>query len=240
MQQLKTLIKASLAELYTEYKILRKHPDFLKSVQWKPSFILTNKDQDKFIAIDILLSGNIPYYQYKNIVSKLLEENKIHQTIVIIPEEKSDDICEIQDYCNHFGIGLKVFYYERGLESIIDTDIDTVLEGHELTLEEGWFPSAILEMARDLNKLSYCSEINSFTEEIQDIANDKEKALALVYSTIERLLNFHPSFDHNMEHFMNLSAFESLLKINDAKASDHVLHSFRVFFRVFIFISSQK
>jgi hypothetical protein len=229
MKSIETLVRDYTKREYHGFGIVPVLPSWLEAVRWKPSFLLANRNQTKFLGIDLILSGSIPAFQYTKIVSQLLEEYTNFKVIVVVLEESYEENPEIREYCSEAGIGLKVAIPGIGIQTIVKCAFDEVPETGKLPVEEGWFPVAILESARGLTRLGYHRIIDKFIGNIRNVGNNKTRTLELVLEAIDDLLQYHPSFRGNFGQFMKLAHFEQLLRLTEPNASDHVLHSFRVF-----------
>jgi hypothetical protein len=229
MEQVEKLIERHINEVYANSFTTDALPLWLKTEHWRPRFLLRSKDKKKILAIDIILSGVIPKYQYTKIVSKLLSKYRNFYASVVTLEESYEDNPEIEIFCKTYGIGLKIVIPGIGVQTIIRTEFDRPQEQKQLTLEDGWFPLTILEKAKGLSKLSFHKIIDNFVEKVRVLGSDEQKTLNLVHDTIDKLLSCHSSFTGNFGQFMKLSQFEKLLKLTDPNSSEHVFHSLRVF-----------
>ncbi len=229
MTKFKQLIRNHISTSFPGYDIITKMPSWLSTQRWSPRFLLSNNSQNRLIAIDVLLSGTIPVYQYNKIVRKLLSMHDNFRVIVVTLEESYEETPEIEQFCVDLRIGLKTITPGVGIQTIVKTDFDSAPNNKELPLETGWFPSAILEKAKGLDKLNFSAIIDEFIEKIQPIGDNEQEALKLVCTTIDKLLRYHTSFTGHFGQFMKLRSFEQLLRLTDENSSDHVFHSFRVF-----------
>lgn len=229
MRHEEKLIRVHLKKEYPNLDYAKKVPDWIRKCRWRPTYLLETKDKKKFLAVDILLSGTIPTYQYTTIVHKIMKKHKNFSVIVATSEESFEDNPEIEKFCRDYGIGLKIIILGLGVETILATYFDAKPETKPLPLEDGWFPSAILEQAKGLTHLGYYKVIDSFINKVESLGNDENKTLNLVLKTIDTLLRYHPSFTEQYGQFMKLSNFEYLLRLSNAGSSEHVFHSFRVF-----------
>jgi hypothetical protein len=132
-------------------------------------------------------------------------------------------------FCKNLGIGLKVYKSGLGIETHVRTDVDPPISKAPLIEADGWFPRKILDRSSELKSVSFKDSIIAFVEKARQVANDKNATFQLVCATIESLMHQCSAFRGNIEHFMRLQHFESLLHLASPDASDHVFHSFRVF-----------
>ena len=181
------------------------------------------------MAIDIILSGALPQFQYAKIVHNLLAQHKGLRVIVITLEESYENNPTLKELCVNYNLGLKILLPNIGVQTIVRTDIDPVGQTEQLPSEDGWFPLAILNQCNGLKRLGFHVIIENFIAKVQGIGNDEQKTLKLVCETIDQLLSYHPSFKANFGQFMKLIHFEQILKLADPKSSEHIFHSFRVF-----------
>jgi hypothetical protein len=223
------LIRDHLKKEYPNFSIVRKAPKWIKECHWRPSHLLTTRDKKNILAIDLLLSGTIPSYQYTKIVYKLLKKHNNFSVAVLTFEESFENNPEIEEFCKSYGIGLKTIVSGLGVKTILATPFDSEPEMRTLTLEEGWFPTAILKKAYGLKRSVFSGKIDQCIKGLKKIGNNEEKTRSLVLNTIDTLLQQHPSFRRSIVPFMKLAHFEQLLQGTAAKGIDHVLHSFRVF-----------
>jgi hypothetical protein len=229
MNSAEKLTKKYLSKKYPRYNFAVKLPQWLKGYRWKPRFLLINKNEGKILAVDMILSGLIPKYQYIKIVKELLKDHRNLRVIAVTFEEHHEDNPEIEKFCKKYRIGLKIIVPSIGLHTILRTDFDSGLEKRRLPLEVGWFPLAILQNAKNLEKLGFHHIIDDFIRKVVSLGNDEKKTLSLVLKTIDKILSYHPSFIGQFGQFMKLSNFEYLLRLSHANSSEHVFHSFRVF-----------
>ncbi len=229
MKKTEKLIRDYINKTFSDYKIETSIPSWLSGKRWNPYCILFNQNLGRFLAIDLILSGTIPRFQYNKIVEKLLHEQENLRVIIIVEEEGFGENPEIENYCTEANIGLKILIPGIGIQTIVRSEFDSLAEQKELPLEDGWFPKAILNQNKNLTRLCFHKTIDNFIEAVEKLGNNKEKTLELVHSTIDKLLSFHPAFKKSIKHFMKLERFERLLKLSDPNFSDHVFHSFRVF-----------
>jgi hypothetical protein len=229
MRQVEKLIERRIKQIFVDYSVTKSAPSWLRDKHWKPSLLLESADREMVLAIDIIPSGAIPQFQYSTIVSKLLADHSHLRVIIVTSEESYEDNPEIVQFCKDYELGLKIVIPDIGIQTIVRIDLDPDLEIRELPLEDGWFPMAILEKARNLKRLCFHETINRFIDSAKELGNDRNKTLVLVRATIDELLCFHPAFRSTIKHFMKLEHFEKLLRLGDPESSDHVFHSFRVF-----------
>ena len=228
MELKEDMIKKYLEESYPKLKFLKKYPKWIQKCHWRPNYLLTSEDKKVFLAIDLILSGSIPMYQYTTIIPKLLEENPNLSLMIITFEDSIEDNPEIERFCIANNIGLKIVIPGIGLQTILGTKLD-VCQTEELTLEEGWFPTVILEKAKGLKNLYFHNVIDAFIENVEAIGDDEQKTLDLVNKTVDKLLRYHPSFSDQHRQFMKLANFEAILRFDNPGSSEHAIHSFRVF-----------
>ncbi len=114
-------------------------------------------------------------------------------------------------------------------ETVSRTDLDIIQSGSGFIEESGWFPECILQRAIEMRKVSFASEIKDFVQNVKRIKDKKERVIALVFKTIDRLLQSQHQCPSSTTRFMKLDHFEGLLRHAQPDATDHVLHSFRVF-----------
>ncbi len=229
MKKTEKIIRDHIKSSFPDYDIAASVPLWLRGQNWVPYCLLFNESQNQFLAIDIILSGTIPIFQYNKIVKQLLSDQENFRVIIIVLEEGYEENPEIASYCIEANIGLKIIIPGVGIQTIVRSDFDSIIEQKELPLEDGWFPTAILNKAKELDKLCFHEIIDRFIDDVQLLGNDEQNTLELVHSTIDELLAFHPAFRNSIKHFMKLERFEKLLRLNDPKFKDHVFHSFRVF-----------
>jgi len=229
MKETEQLISDHIKKSYPDYEIAKSEPSWLSGKQWIPHYLLFNESLGRILAIDVILSGAIPAFQYYKIVNQLLCDQKNLRVVIITEEEGYEAYPEIEKYCIEANMGLKILIPGMGIQTIVRSDYDIEIEQKELPLEDGWFPKAILDQNENLTRLCFNKTIDSFIEAVKKLGNNKEETLELVHSTIDELLSFHPAFKNSIKHFMKLERFEILLKLSDPNFSDHVLHSFRVF-----------
>ncbi len=229
MKETEKLISDHIKQSYPGYEIAKSEPSWLSGKQWIPHRLLFNKSLGQFLAIDVILSGVIPAFQYYKIVNQLLCDQKNLRVVIITEEEGYEENPEIENYCIEANIGLKILIQGKGIQTIVRSDFDIEIEQKELPLEDGWFPKAILDQNENLTRLCYYKTIDNFIEAVKKLGNNKEETLELVHSTIDELLAFHPAFKESIKYFMKLERFERLLKLSGPNFSDHVFHSFRVF-----------
>lgn len=229
MKKTETLISDYIKKSYPDYEIVTSEPSWLRGIRWIPYRLLFNESHDRFLAIDVILSGTIPTFQYNKIVKRLLCDQENFRVVIIAEEEGYEENPEIESYCIKANIGLKIVIPGVGIQTVIRSEFDSSIEQKELPLEDGWFPRAILNQNKNLTRLCFNETIYNFIDAVEKLGNDKESTLELVHSTINELLAFHPAFKESIKYFMKLEHFEKLLKLSDPNFSDHVFHSFRVF-----------
>jgi len=229
MRQLERLVKRHIKRIFPDYSVAASIPSWIEDKHWKPCFLLESAEQRMVLAIDIIPSGTVPQFQYNTIVTRLLADHNNFRVIIVTLEESYEENPEIEQFCSEYKLGLKVVIPGIGVQTIVRIDLDPGLEVKELPLEDGWFPRAILEKARNLTRLCFHETIDKFIDSAEKLGNDRDRTLALVRATIDELLRFHPAFRSSIKHFMKLEHFEKLLRLGDPESSDHVFHSFRVF-----------
>jgi len=229
MNQVERLVERNIQRIFPDYSVAASIPSWLKGKHWKPRFLLESDSREMVLAIDIIPSGSIPQFQYSTIVTRLLADHNNFRVIIVTLEESYEENPEIEQFCSEHKLGLKVVIPGIGVRTIVGIDLDPDLEVKELPLEDGWFPRAILEKARNLTRLYFHKTIDKFIDSAEGLGNDRDRTLALVRATIDELLCFHPVFRNSIKHFMKLEFFEKLLRLGDPESSDHVFHSFRVF-----------
>ncbi|MBE0535192.1 MAG: hypothetical protein IH624_05935 [Phycisphaerae bacterium] len=229
MNAVDKLIRDHVGTAFSDYKMLEDVPKWLAEERWKPEYLLYNEKEQRFLALDMLLSGIIPAFQYQKIVTRLLREHDNFRVVVVVFEQSYEEHPECEEFCESANIGLKVVIPEIGIQTIIRCDFEPISEKKGLTREPGWFPRSILRNVKGLKNLGFHKVIDEFVDEVSNVGDDQDKTLLLVQKAIDALLQYHPSFRGNFGQFMKLAQFERLLRVNDPQASDHVFHSFRVF-----------
>lgn len=209
--------------------VLVKVPSWLKEYRWRPDFLLRESRGERELAVQIILSATIPRFQYRNIVSKIQKRRRNLTIVIVTLDESYDKYPEIEEFCKNRKIGLKIIIPKVGLQTIITTDLDGIVIRKEITLEEGWFPNAILEEAKGLQNIFFSDIIDRFVDNVTPFVNNADKTRNLVFETITSLLNINSGFSENLEQFVRLARFEEMLQSVPPERSDHVFHSFRVF-----------
>jgi hypothetical protein len=204
-------------------------PQWLKDSRWKPHILLGKHNLDDIIAVDIISSGVIPRMQYRGEVKPLLDKHACLRAIVCVVDDALDQHPDVEFFCIELGLGLYVYHPSLGLEPVVRIDSKQAPLSMELPSEKGWFPEAILEHTRRLTNLSFRNVIHDFSNRVNTFNNDRDKTCQLIKKTIDSLMQKHPIFRSNVSHFMKLHHFEKLFELASPGATDHVLHSFRVF-----------
>lgn len=204
-------------------------PRWLAKSRWRPALFLRIKGHRPVLAIDIIPSGVIPRSQFRKEVARLLHEHRYLRAVVCVLEEGFEENLDIRQFCEELGIGLKILIPGIGLETVVRTDLDPTVSTVSVPTEPGWFPERILEQASGLDRLVFSDMIDGFVEKVRLLGEEEQQVRNLVFSTIDGLLQQHPSFSQNFGQFMRLDRFEKLLKIVGIDSSEHVFHSFRVF-----------
>jgi len=229
MKRHESLLLKYLRTTYPNYAVTIKIPSWIMSEYWRPTYLLSAKRGRGLIAVDILLSGEIPKYQYKRIVSRLVREHTHLRVVLVTLEQTCENRPEIKDFCQRYGYGLKVIVPGIGVQTIVGIDLDPQVIEARLAPEEGWFPTCILEQAGGLERLFFADVINEFVQDARKLGNNQQKTLELVFKAISRLVRKHSSFSQNLEQFIRLARFEEMLRSIPPERSEHVFHSFRVF-----------
>jgi hypothetical protein len=203
-------------------------PKWLAAARWKPA-ILVGVSSGRLLAVDVIPSAVIPWTIYRQEVTRLLRGHKSLRVVVCVLEDGFSAHPEIERECKQLGVGLKVLLPGLGLETVLATDIDPPPREATLPKDEGWFPSAILTAASGLKHLQFAPKIDGFIRDLSATGPEQGDVFRLVCSTIDELLAQHPTFAPNIQQFMRLSQFETLLKLAAPGSSEHVFHSFRVF-----------
>lgn len=204
-------------------------PVWLNDSRWKPRLCLSLPGDKRLIAIDVIPSAVIPRVLYKEVVSKLLISHRRLRVIVLVNESAFELHQGIKTFCSNMGIGLKSIVPNIGLQTVCATDLDTIQTSSGFVEEPGWFPESILQRAMHVSRISFTKEILRFVNSIRKVKRDKEKVTALVFQTIDRLLQSEKQCPSSAARFMKLDHFENLFRQAQPDATDHVLHSFRVF-----------
>ena len=228
MNRYERILKEHLGKAYPGLRFA-KGPKWLKAERWRPTFVLKSRSANRVLAVDLLLSGVIPRYQYRSIVCELLAEQEDLRVVIATLEENYEQVPELEEFCRRYRIGLKVIIPGVGVQTIVRTDLDGEEIKGRLEEEAGWFPEAILNTVVGLDKLVFCKLLDMFVDEVKRVGEDEEETRKLVLRTADALLARHPTFKGNVGQFMRLAHFENLLRFTTPAASEHVFHSFRVF-----------
>jgi hypothetical protein len=219
-----------LSEIKGKYKGIGPlpPPTWLKKSRWQPSFTMSIPNDPRVIAIDIIPSANIPRMIYREEVMGLKQRQPELRVIVCVMDEGLDSFPETPGFCRKIGCGLQTFIPEVGLQTIVTTDLDQTGEA-KVAVEPGWFPKEILNKTANLTRLSFHGTIQEFCHDVAAIEDDEAAVTALVLTTVDKLLQYYPSCHANVGSFMKLAHFESMFRQTVKGATEHVLHSFRVF-----------
>jgi len=230
VKEMNALKKGVLKQLRGKYKGIGplQPPSWLKRSRWKPTFCMSLSNDTRVIAIDLIPSANIPRLIYREEVRSLKGKHGRLRVIVCVLDDRLGDFPGTRAFCEEIGCGLQAFIPEVGLQTIVTTDLDRTDE-IQATIEPGWFPKHILDSAANLTNLSFHQTINEFCQKVVPLADDEEAVTTLVYGTVDRLLQHYPACHANVGGFMKLAHFESMLRQAVPNATEHVLHSFRVF-----------
>jgi hypothetical protein len=182
----------------------------------------------RVVAIDLIPSANVPRSIYREEVTVLKQKHLQLRVIVCVLDKRLDFFPETEAFCREIGCGLQSFIPEVGLQTVVTTDLDQAGEA-EAAIEPGWFPQRILAAATNLTNLSFHQTINEFCEKVVPLADDEGTVTKLVHDTVDRLLQHYPECHANVGSFMKLAHFESVFRQAVPAATEHVLHSFRVF-----------
>ncbi len=182
----------------------------------------------RIVAIDLIPSANIPKSIYREEVYALTQKHRQLRVIVCVLDTNLDRFPETEAFCRDIGYGLQAFIPEVGLQTIVTTDLDRT-EEIQAAIEPGWFPVHILDEATHLTNLKFHKTIDEFCQDAVARAGDESAVTSLVYSTVDRLLQHYPNCHADIGSFMKLARFESMFRQVVPAATEHVLHSFRVF-----------
>jgi hypothetical protein len=182
----------------------------------------------RIVAVDLIPSANVPTSIYREEVRSLKQEHPRLRVIVCVLESHLEFFPETEVFCRDLGCGLQSLIPEVGLQTVVTTDLDLAGE-IDVAIEPGWFPERILNAATNLTNLSFHQTINKFCEQVVPLAEDEGTVTNLVKETVDRLLQDYPECHANVGSFMKLAHFESMFREAGPAATEHVLHSFRVF-----------
>lgn len=219
-----------LSQIKGKYKGIEplRPPTWLKQSRWQPSFTMSIPGDRRVIAIDIIPSANIPRMIYREEVMGLKKRQPQLRVIVCVMDDGLDSFPETPGFCRKLGCGLQTFIPEVGLRTIVTTDLDQTGEA-EVPVEPGWFPKEVLHKTANLTRLSFHKTIDGFRQDPVAISDDEAAVTSLVLRTIDQLLQHYPTCHANIGSFMKLAHFESTFRRTAKGATEHVLHSFRVF-----------
>ena len=229
MKENEKLVFEYLKKTYPDLQIIKRLPAWLRKEFWRPTFLIKLRKTKKVVAVDVLLSGEIPKYQYIKVVGKLLNEHNDLRVIIVTFEESYENNPVIEEFCRAHDLGLKIIIPGAGLQTVIRVDVDPRVVTGKVTHEEGWFPSSILAQVNNLSNLAFADIIEEFTDKVTKLGDDKNATQDLVFDTINKLVSKHSSFSNSFRQFLQLARFEEMLRLLPKDGSDHVLHSFRVF-----------
>jgi hypothetical protein len=239
--------------LLAKYKGARElpWPRWLKDSRWVPTFVMSLPADPRVIAVEVIPSANIPRTIYRREVKTLQQQHKELRVVVCVSAEGLEEFPDASEFCHELSFGLKSFIPSFGLQTIVTTDLDTKggkrrtgtrvsapkaartgvkkKEGQKGDIEIGWFPRQILDRATGLTRLAFRQTLDLFCRRIVLCGDDEVAAVALVKCSIDELLQYYPKCHANAGSFMKLAHFESLFRKVDTDATEHVLHSFRVF-----------
>ncbi len=204
-------------------------PSWLATARWRPEILVGEQPGTRLLAVDVIPSAGIPWTIYREEVSRLLQAHRDLRVVVCVLEDGFARHPGIERECSQLRIGLKVLLPGLGIETIVKTDLDPSVTAATLPKEEGWFPSAILAAASGLQRVCFAQQIDRFIQDLNATGHDEHAVFDLVRGTIDALLGRHPTVGPNIQQFMRLSHFETLLRLASPGSSEHVFHSFRVF-----------
>jgi hypothetical protein len=221
-------IRTCFTQIFRGWSVIST-PEWLDGCRWKPHICLGRDKSDDIIAIDIVPSGVVPRMQYRGEVRPLLARYARLRVIVCVVDDALERHPDTETFCGVLGIGLKIYHPSLGMETVLRIDVEAPPPSRGLPDEHGWFPKVILERARNLARLSFRKVIQEFAHKVEKLSRNRDKTCQLVTETIDRLMQSHPTFRGNVSHFLKLEHFERLFELAKPGATEHVLHSFRVF-----------
>jgi hypothetical protein len=222
--------KRVLSQFRAKYKSIKPlaPPSWLDRSRWKPTFCMSLPNDTRIVAIDLIPSANIPRLIYREEVLALKRKHPQLRIVVCVLDKQLDAFPETEAFCREIDCGLQTFIPEVGLQTVVTTDLDRA-DKIDAVIEPGWFPKHILDKATNLTNLSFHKTINDFCQRVVPLADDEDAVTSLVYETVDRLLQHYPNCHANLGSFMKLAHFESMFRQVMPTATEHVLHSFRVF-----------
>jgi hypothetical protein len=225
-----SLQKRFLSQFRAKYKGIKAlaPPAWLDRSRWKPSFCMALPNDGRIVAVDLIPSANVPRFIYREEVHALKQKHPQLRVIVCVLDKQLDAFPETEAFCREIGCGLQTLIPEVGLQTVVTTDLDRADE-IEGVVEPGWFPKHILDKAANLTNLSFHQTINDFCQKVVPLADNEDAVTNLVYETVDRLLQHYPNCHASVGSFMKLAHFESMFRQVVPTATEHVLHSFRVF-----------
>lgn len=206
-----------------------KTPRWINASRWRPRFCLSIPKDNRIIAVDVIPSAVIARTLFNEVVKNLIESHPNLRVIVCVNEAAFELHQEAESFCSRLGIGLKLIVPGIGLQTVCTTDLDIIQSSSGFSEETGWFPECILERTTQIKKLSFAEEILNFVEGVRDIKNEKPRVTGLLFDTLNRLFQSQRRCPSSVARFMKLEHFEGLLRHSHQDATDHVLHSFRIF-----------
>lgn len=209
-----------------DYGPVSRAARYLDDYKWRPAFVLRRVGSPFIVAFEVVQSTALR--------TRVLEEAKRaqdeHDDLAVVMLVKIDvATSEVAEYCAEQGFGLWVFS-----GSVIRPIAGGRHETEPVTApapsrQPGWIPPPICEHAACLTKVRAAPLIAECLPELSNPRTGVRKATAIVEETLERIMQDQRERLADSLRFYDLAGMERLLGTRQSLASEHTIHSFRVY-----------
>ncbi len=201
-------------------------PRYLDRYEWAPEILLRDKTSSRFVGFEIVRTKTLALRSL-DAAAKAQAENNDFAVAVLANLDVAG--VELESLCKEKGFELYVF---------TSSSITLLLPGR-ISLErkfaagtasrEGWIPDAIAEHASEVESSKYADVIREVIPALTAPDTELDQAVDTVKKAVSTIMDRQQKHLASRLPFYRLGHFEGILRLSDPEASEHVIHSFRVY-----------
>ena len=201
-------------------------PDYMEQYSWVPTFFLRHIRTQSEVGFEVIRTTVLPKRILQE-AKRAQDENPGFSVVLLVHVDASTE--SVVDFSRQQGFGLSVFA-GAALSPLVPGRFDEAGARPIPTQKRGgWIPDAICEHAERLQRVRAAPIIRGSLDILGRHDARASLAIAAVETALEDIIADQQSRFAAALPFYRFVLLERLLRLKQPEASDHVIHSFRVY-----------
>jgi hypothetical protein len=209
------------------------YPAYLAQYHWAPSFVLRHAATRLIVGFEVVYVDILP----RRILAEARKAQQQHDDFAVaLAVSRGAESGTVVAYCRQQGFGLWVFT-SGAVAPLLPPRGGITRPARRRAPRDGWIPPAIAGLASPLPQIRVAPIIKARMEILSAPGTPEPEAIGAVESVLAEITNTQRNHLTAPLSFYHLAGLQKLLRLHDPQASDHVVHSFRVYVTGCIVIS---